>query len=258
VETLVDVRADDGWLVAPGTVTPWGSWELVGEWHRPPVLPATVTRELASLNGHANGNGEQAGSWRRYLPAQHADRLHPLTTQAHGLLVERYGVAPNRTTFHEQAHREPWLQVTRPGKTGGTSASLGCVGPGVVKVFSSGWPGLQARTYSLDELAGGADSDGGELAQDTDDELAEIVFRREASAEAHRLRVRAEATRIVTEERSGRQEPPDHGTLAEMLARPATDRWRIDGLLPAEAGMLRRRSTRPARPPCSATPPGPF
>jgi hypothetical protein len=77
-----------------------------------------------------------------------------------------------------------------------------------------------------------------------DDEQADraleerLAFNRGVAAEAHRLRVRGVAVELVRQERIGQQPPPDAGTLAELLARPVSAQWRIEGLLPAEGRML--------------------
>jgi hypothetical protein len=77
-----------------------------------------------------------------------------------------------------------------------------------------------------------------------DDEQADhaleerLAFNREVATEARRLRVRGVAVELVRQERIGQQPPPDAGTLAELLARPVSAQWRIDGLLPADGRML--------------------
>ena len=70
--------------------------------------------------------------------------------------------------------------------------------------------------------------------------IDDITFRNDVVTEAQRLRVRAEAARIVAEEQQAKhpKPPPDAGTLAELLARPVQEQWRIDGLLPAGGRLL--------------------
>ena len=65
-----------------------------------------------------------------------------------------------------------------------------------------------------------------------------LAFNRDVTTEAHKLRVRHEAARVVRQEALGDKPAPDAGTLAELLARPVSTRWRIDGVLPAEGRML--------------------
>lgn len=46
----IDIRADAGWVVAPGTNTPWGNWETTSEWSEVVHLPG---RCLEALRGGA-------------------------------------------------------------------------------------------------------------------------------------------------------------------------------------------------------------
>lgn len=195
---LVDVRGDHGWAVVPGTVTPWGSWtpreEFPGAEHLP-VLPNIVHdqldtyytdltaaetetgKERASSNGAPRKDGpatsrrsgtRSGGRWHRYRPEQHDDQLHPATSVAHGLLVERYGVDPALSVVEQMEGGELYLKVTRPGKDAGVSATVGYIAPGVVKVFSSGWvdPPLPEGVYDVDDLSGADGSPDAEEATD--------------------------------------------------------------------------------------------
>lgn len=145
-ELLLDVRADSGWIVAPGTVTPWGSWTEREPWDPAKVkpLPASIAALLTPVSTSTGGT-----SWRRYDPAKHDADLHPMTVQAHALLVKGHGVDPRLTTYQTEAGREPWLQVTRPGKGGGISATVGYVAPGLVYVFSTAWPDLPKGAHDI-------------------------------------------------------------------------------------------------------------
>ena len=67
---------------------------------------------------------------------------------------------------------------------------------------------------------------------------AQLAFNRAVADEAHKLRVRQEAARVVRQEALGDQPAPDVASLAELLARPVDHRWRIDGLLPAGGRLL--------------------
>lgn len=77
-----------------------------------------------------------------------------------------------------------------------------------------------------------------------DDEAMATALEEEAAhnrlvhAEVRTLRVREDARAILARERAGHRPPPDHGTLAEILARPQTAQWRIDRFLPANGRML--------------------
>lgn len=69
----IDVRADAGFIVAPGTTTPWGSWEVDEvTWGTPiPQAPAWIFECLAA-NGAKHGGGT-TGHWRQV----DEDALHP-------------------------------------------------------------------------------------------------------------------------------------------------------------------------------------
>lgn len=53
---------------------------------------------------------------------------------------------------HSPIVRQGYVLVTRPGKESGGSATVGRLGRGVVKVFSSAWDGLPAGVYDLTAL----------------------------------------------------------------------------------------------------------
>jgi hypothetical protein len=71
-------------------------------------------------------------------------------------LDERDEATVNVRIDHLGAHhprvRAGWIEVCRPGKDDGCSATIGKLGPGTVKVWSSNWPGLPAGVYSGHEL----------------------------------------------------------------------------------------------------------
>jgi hypothetical protein len=69
------------------------------------------------------------------------------------------------------------------------------------------------------------------------DELAANPRLREVVVDFQN-RQRAREIVALLEERKHPKPPPDAGTLAELLARPETARWRIDGLLPASGRLL--------------------
>lgn len=66
----------------------------------------------------------------------------------------------------------------------------------------------------------------------------QAAHNRLVDAELRTLRARAEAREILVRERAGHRPAPDHGTLADILARPETPQWRIDGFLPADGRLL--------------------
>lgn len=84
-----------------------------------------------------------------------------------------------------------------------------------------------------------APPDDGFTGPDEDERLEQrLAHNRAVAEEAQKIRVRRDAAALVRQEALGTLEEPDAGTLAELLARPAERRWRIDGLLPAKGRML--------------------
>lgn len=69
-------------------------------------------------------------------------------------------------------------------------------------------------------------------------EALQRLFEHDVALEAGRIRVREEARRRVAAERREAAEPFDHGTLAEILARPPEPPMRIDQLMPWESAAL--------------------
>jgi P4 family phage/plasmid primase-like protien len=146
----IDVRADDGWVVAPGTCTPWGAWtatltpqEII---ERAPSCPPDL---WGLLINDRSGRGRGGLRWQRYDPT----KVHEVTARTVDVLIEQYG-AHDPVIINNGD--EPYVQVTRPGKEAGSSASVGWIGPGVVKVWTSNWDGLPAGRYELDQLRDGA------------------------------------------------------------------------------------------------------
>ena len=72
-------------------------------------------------------------------------------------------------------------------------------------------------------------------AQSADDTEA---LDQEVAAEVRKLRVRDEARRRLAAEKEDATKPFDAGLLEDILARPPEPPFRIEGLLPSEAGML--------------------
>lgn len=145
----VEIRADDGWVVAPGTVTSWGAWEAEESTLMPaPPWPDWLAARLSRPGQPAPG--ETGGRWR---PLEDVD-LHPADRAALKALEDLGG---------HSAHlgRDGEIRVTRPGKLSGVSATVGYTAPGVVRVWSDGWEGLAKGWYALD--------DDGRLAPDSRD-----------------------------------------------------------------------------------------
>ena len=187
----VDIRADAGYVVCPGTVTPWGVW-TDGDEQRPwgtfAMVPEAIWNQLTGGSKTSTAGG-QAGGWKRYDPATHDPLLHPATVEVLRWLTDaergERKVNPATVTFHTRTDAEPFLQVTRPGKGVGVSATIGFVGPGVLYVFSSKWPGLNESTaydlfdliHNVGEDRGGEEDGGGEHRHDA--KAADALFTRD-------------------------------------------------------------------------------
>jgi putative DNA primase/helicase len=144
----INVRADEGWVVAPGVVTTSGSWEVEEVTLAPaPLWPEWLAAKLTGVR-----NGQPNGRWRKL----DRDTLDPRDRAALKALEALGGHEP-------YVGGDGSVLITRPGKSAGTSASIGFLGPGIVKVFTDGWPGLKKdAVYAADELvalaAGGRDN----------------------------------------------------------------------------------------------------
>ncbi|WP_280484147.1 ATP-binding protein [Nocardia farcinica] len=62
--------------------------------------------------------------------------------------------------------------------------------------------------------------------------------RKAVAGELERLRAQDEARRLFAAEKAGPADPFDAGSLAELLARPPEAPYRVDGLVPADGGLL--------------------
>lgn len=129
----VDVKAHGGMLVIPPSVHLNGTaYEWEAGWtpfdHVLLDLPAPVL-ELLGVGAHEHE--------ARDLDERDAEALR--------ILLERFGA-------HSPTHHRGYIEVTRPGKERGASATIGYLGPGVVKVWSSNWPGLSAGVHDLRQL----------------------------------------------------------------------------------------------------------
>ncbi len=142
----IEIRGDGGWTVAPGTTSPWGSWEalqtpleLVAD---APDCPADLWAQLDT----GSGNGTST-TWHEYDPTAVDDR----TAESVAILCDRY--KGHHPVIKRSAGREPWVEIVRPGKRAGNGATVGYIGPGVVKMWTSDWPPFkQGARYTLDGL----------------------------------------------------------------------------------------------------------
>lgn len=143
----IDVRADDGYVVAPGTVTPWGVWEWDGDdIHAAPApeVPAWTRQRLHTSTGTGAPAERNVDLDSIEDPADRAAIEALMRLGGHGLY--------KRPTARRDGTVVTCYYLTRPGKIAGTSVSVGFVGPGVARVFSPNWPGLSERAYDADEL----------------------------------------------------------------------------------------------------------
>lgn len=159
----IDVRADAGFVIAPGTQTLWGDWVEREPWDESKVR--TLPQDLADQLQEAG----PASTWSKssgepYDPRVHDRDLERVTVASHEVLVEDFGVDPSLTTVvrlqDEDGDERSVLYVVRPGKTESQSASIGFAAPGRLHVWSSNWEGFeQEGQYSyrtLLEMAGRA------------------------------------------------------------------------------------------------------
>ena len=136
----LEVRSDVGYVVAIGTRTPWGSWDHDAATPRTPIdCPHWLLDRLASTNGHSGGPK------RRWAELDRS-KLHPADLACLEALEALGGHDPFVGGGGETL-------ITRPGKTAGSSASIGHIGPGIAKVFTGNWPPLkQNAVYDADQL----------------------------------------------------------------------------------------------------------
>jgi AAA domain len=85
------------------------------------------------------------------------------------------------------------------------------------------------------KLADAEQQKAGAGAQGADDTEA---LDQEVAAEVRKLRVREEARRRLAAEKEDATKPFDAGLLEDILARPPEPPFRVEGLLPSEAGTL--------------------
>ena len=135
----VEIRADGGWVVAPGTSTSWGSWEPEESTLVPaPPWPGWMAARLTRLTSDGP-QAAQSGRWRSLTDAE----LHP---------ADRAALEALETLGGHNAHlgSDGEVRVTRPGKRSGVSATVGYSAPGVAHVWSDAWPQLARGWWSLD------------------------------------------------------------------------------------------------------------
>jgi hypothetical protein len=146
VADQIEVRSDNGFVVAPGVYTPWGRWDfdddtgdvLTGA----PVAAAPLwifTILTAGGAGSRNGRGDH---WRSVDP----DRLHPADRAALEALKRLGGHGEFLSVGQHDGVCDETIRITRPGKRSGTSATIGYSSPGAVKVFTGNWALFEPNT----------------------------------------------------------------------------------------------------------------
>lgn len=143
----IDVRSDNGWVVAPGTVCELHrhnkrvSWEWISE-GEPVELPRWVESYLSGGSGSKD-------HWKEL----DRDQVEPGDLEMLELMEsEELG------GHHAVWNSSGYITIKRPGAEGGASASIGHINVGVVKVFSSGWKLPDGRmlpgdsVWNVDEL----------------------------------------------------------------------------------------------------------
>jgi AAA domain len=146
----IDVRGDDGWVVAPGTTCTWGAWEMTNDVAVPDhdEMPGWVYERQAATNGHTSN--ERVGHWARL----DRDSLHPADLAALEALERLGGHDPYVANKGDKSY----VMIARPGKTA-AGVSVGYIAPGAVKVLHAGWwPLRQEAVYDGDWLAEIADA----------------------------------------------------------------------------------------------------
>ncbi len=145
-EEGIDIRADDGWVVAPGTKTEWGDWAKLDD-H---AWAAGLKKLPSEIHARLRPSPEQkAGS--EYVASYLAlDKttlaaLPPATRDMLAHLTDQHGA--HHPIVRSTPDREPWVEVCRPGKQRGISATIGAIAPGILHVFSSDWDRLPADNY---------------------------------------------------------------------------------------------------------------
>lgn len=153
----IDVRGANGYVVAPGTFTPWGSWEWDGDspldGAQPALTPPWLVEKLRPIGGGTGGSDGAGGAASRLDAAARAE-LDPADRAALEALekLDGHGAHAVREKA-EDGTTVRIIRVTRPGKSSGVSATIGFRGPGSVHNFSSGWKRLPGPAwYDVDQL----------------------------------------------------------------------------------------------------------
>jgi hypothetical protein len=147
-----EFKGEGGYVVVAPSIHPDTGLAYVWEdGCAPGEIPVAASAiELLSVLGHriqGDSYSRGPGGWKAWSPGA----LDQTSDEAMILLLEHFDAHSPITHFEREP---PWGSVTRPGKRpdGGTSATVGYVAPGLVKVWSTNWPGLGERPYTLKDL----------------------------------------------------------------------------------------------------------
>jgi hypothetical protein len=235
----IDIRSDAGWIVAPGTVTPWGSWGEPGT----PLDLSAVPEWPAWIAGRLQG--ERPERAENAPPGRWTDvdrtKMRPADLAALEALEALGGHSPVLAS-------DGTIQVTRPGKSDGPSAQISWNAPGITQVFSTEWAGLKAGTYDADELAGivelhkALDDAGTEVPpqeRSIRSQLKEAGYPALVVELAEMEWARAEARKALRNLDAPEPDPPAMVGLSALLDEPDEDeQWRVHGLIPAGGNAL--------------------
>jgi hypothetical protein len=139
----VDVRADDGWVVAPGVDTQWGSWK----WRENGDL-TTAAEWPEWIAARIGGSGKLTGK----------DHWQPLDRAAlDDADRELLELVEAKLGGHSARWQNDCVYVSKPGKKGGVGLSIGWISPGVMRVWDTEWVTpdgrhLEEGVYSIQEL----------------------------------------------------------------------------------------------------------
>lgn len=157
----VDVRAEGGYIVAPGTRTPQGVYRAEGTTRRPAVLPHWLQNELART-------GHLAGPRPSQSTVEGLTSVPPVKTTSHRrtysaeqvvepliALVAECAAAPEGTGFTEKLNRAAY---TAGGLVGAGHLDHGTIRDRLVRVAHHARPWQQARNEKIvdDALAVGS------------------------------------------------------------------------------------------------------
>jgi hypothetical protein len=133
------IRSDNGFVIMPGTTSDHGNWETFDD------LTTDTTTAPDDLWAHIEkktGGGPTTTNSHHINGLDHVVRH--LTNNGRHQDLDALAILVDHHDAHNVHLRGDTIYVTRPGKTDGISATIGHVGPGVVKVFTGNWPPFQA------------------------------------------------------------------------------------------------------------------